>query len=316
MQKDYKTVVVLANLGAPSNLEEVRPFLKNLFGDPDIFHFPFGRIGQDIFSSMIAALRAPKSRRSYGAIGGGSPLHANTLAQAKKLQTSLDDVGDYKVFVAQRYWKPFIADVVQKVEAEHADRIIVVPLYPHYSTTSTLSIITEWKRHWTDDQTTQFVERFYDSPIYIKACVEQLEKKLNLFSAPPHILFSAHSIPMRRIAEGDPYQQELEHNMELIMEALNGDYGYSLCYQSRVGPIKWLGPKVETVMDSLVKKQIKNILIFPISFVSEHLETLYELDIQKKNYALTQGVESYVRAETVQDSDLFISALKELILKQ
>ena len=224
--------------------------------------------------------------------------------------------GDFRIRIAQRYWNPFIADVAEDIRRDGSEKIILLPLYPHYSTTTTLSIVNEWKRVAADLPEPQIVERFYTEPLYIDACVEQIRNALTKFFAPPHILFSAHSIPVQRVVEGDPYEKEIIDNMELIMDQLGRDYSYSLCYQSKVGHIKWLEPKVETEIDRLVAKGIDRILIFPISFVSEHLETLYELDIQKRNYALSHGIHEYHRATTVQDSDLFIRTLAKIILEK
>ncbi|MEE8437068.1 MAG: ferrochelatase, partial [Candidatus Neomarinimicrobiota bacterium] len=195
------------------------------------------------------------------------------------------------------------------------ERIIILPLYPHYSKTTTRSIFNEWNRHWNGRQKLLKIERFYDHPVYIKACVEQIKLELIKLSQPPHLLFSAHSIPESYVNKGDPYQKEIENNMEMIMTELGGNYSYSLCYQSRVGPVKWLGPSFEDEVSRLIEKDKKEILIFPISFVSEHLETLYELDIQKKAWAINKGIKVYARANTVQSSKLFIETLKDLVLK-
>lgn len=313
--KGKRYTIVLANLGAPANLDEVRPFLKNIFNDPDIFNFPFGNIGRKTFSSLIATLRAPKSRKYYAAIGGGSPLHKNTVEQADKLKQSLSSKGDFDVKVAQRYWYPYLSDVATDLRLEGVENIILLPLYPHYSTTTTLSIKKEWRRVAPDLVNTTVIERFYDNEYYIKACTEQIKEKLKKFDEAPHILFSAHSIPVKRVEDGDPYEKEINHNVELIMQNLSKNYSYSLSYQSKVGPIKWLSPSVEKEIDRLVIEGICHLLVFPISFVSEHLETLYELDIQKRDYALKNGIEIYERANTVQTQPDFIKCLKTLVLE-
>lgn len=313
--KGKRYTVVLANLGAPANLDEVRPFLKNIFNDPDIFNFPFGKIGREIFASLMATLRAPKSRKYYAAIGGGSPLHKNTVEQADKLKQSLAREGDFDVKVAQRYWCPYLSDVAADLRLEGIENIILLPLYPHYSTTTTLSIKNEWQRVASDLTNTKVIERFYNNKYYIKACTKQIKEKLKKFDTDPHILFSAHSIPVKRVMDGDPYEKEINHNVELIMQNLGKDYSYSLSYQSKVGPVKWLSPSVEEEVDRLVAEGICHLLVFPISFVSEHLETLYELDIRKKDYALKSGIEIYERANTVQTQPEFIKCLNNLVLE-
>ncbi|PJA51897.1 MAG: ferrochelatase [Candidatus Marinimicrobia bacterium CG_4_9_14_3_um_filter_48_9] len=312
-----KHAVIVANLGAPSNLSEVRPFLKQLFADPDIFNFPFGKLGQAFFSSMIATLRAPKSKKYYAAIGGGSPLHENTVAQALKLEKMLNEKGDFTVFTAQRYWHPFFEEIAAEVRQGNFDDIILVPMYPHYSTTTTLSIVNEWKRVSGDLPEPIVIERFYAEPGYVKACANQIRATLSKFHKPPHILFSAHSIPVSRVKAGDPYEKEINANMELIMDELRRVYNYSLCYQSKVGPVEWLGPEIQDALDGLVKnKGVTNVLVFPIAFVSEHVETLYELDIQTREYAKKIGIKQFERADTVQDLNEFIAVLKKLILER
>jgi ferrochelatase len=314
--KEENCCIILANLGAPSNQKEVYPFLRNLFSDGDIFRFPFGNIGQMLFSWLIATTRAPKSRKYYRAIGGGSPLQANTEAQAKKLQQKVGFLKNHRVYVFQRYWYPFANEVVGAIKNKNFTKIIVIPLYPHYSTTTTRSIINEWKRCAHKLAEPIFVERFYQRSDYIKCCVEQIEKKLSAFNDDPHILFSAHSIPEKRVLEGDPYKGEIEDHMKLIMNALHKDFSYSLCYQSRVGPVKWLEPNVEAEVDRLISEGVDRVMVVPISFVSENLETLFELDIQKKRYALSKGITQYERADTVQDSGSFIEVLYNIVMEQ
>lgn len=311
----HRRAVILASLGAPTHQVEVRPFLKNLFSDPDIFHFPLGALGQKVFSSLFAALRAPKSKKYYAAIGGGSPLHENTLFQAEKLEKLLEPDGDFTVYTAQRYWHPFLAEVAQTMDESDYNEIILLPLYPQYSTTTTLSIINEWKRVASNVPEPTIVERFYQEKGYIEASAKQIEAKLENFSVPPHILFSAHSIPEKRVIQGDPYPKEVMENMELLVDFLGLKGTYSLCFQSKVGPVKWLKPTVEEEIDRLLSIGVRHLLVFPISFVSEHVETLYELDIQKRAYALSRGIEQYERADTVQDRIEFIQVLGKLVVE-
>lgn len=313
--KPGKKGVVLANLGGPTTLEEVRPFLRNLFADPDIFRLPFGKTGQAVFSTLISTFRSPKSRKYYSAIGGGSPIHENTLSQARKLRDVLREEGEFEVFVAQRYWHPFLDEIVPDIRSQGCESIILLPLFPHYSTTTTLSIINEWKRVAGDLPVPRIIMRFYKEEGYLKACVENIEALLDRFPVTPHLLFSAHSIPVSRVVNGDPYEREITENVELIMDRVGRDYPYSLCYQSKVGPIKWLSPSFETAIDSLVEDNVRHVLVIPVSFVSEHVETLYELDIQKRKYAEARGIVQYERAFTVQDSDNFIQTLRDLVLE-
>jgi ferrochelatase len=309
-----KYAVVIANLGAPSKLDDVRPFLKQLFRDPDIFHFPFGKMGQKVFSSLIVMLRAPRSKKYYEAIGG-SPLHTNTLAQAEKLQSFLDKQEGFTVFVAQRYWHPLVSEVVGKIQSGDFQKIILLPLYPQYSTTTTLSFLNEWNRCAHDLSAPIVIEHFYQIDGYLNAIVRQINETLKRFEESPHILFSAHGIPVKLIANGDPYETQIKECVEMVMDRMGEAYHYSIGYQSKVGPVEWLSPSVESVLDSLVAQGIRHVLVYPISFVSENVETLYELDIQVKQYALEKGVHQYERARTVQDDDEFILSLKDLILE-
>ncbi len=310
-----KYAVVIANLGAPSKLADVRPFLKQLFRDPDIFHFPFGKPGQKFFSSLIATLRAPRSKKYYAAIGNGSPLHANTLAQAEKLQHFLDEHKGFEVFVAQRYWHPFVSEVVEEIRNRDFQKIILLPLYPQYSTTTTLSFLNEWKRCADGLPDPIVIEQFYHLDGYLNAVVREINDTLKRFEETPHILFSAHSIPVKLIANGDPYEIQIRECVEMIMDRLGETHHYSICYQSKVGPVEWLSPSIEGALDSLVARGIRHVLVCPISFVSENVETLYELDKRVKQYALDKGVHQYERARTVRDDDEFIRSLKNLILE-
>ena len=190
-----KTAVVLVNLGGPDKLENVQPFLFNLFSDPDIFKLPFGEKGQEIFAGLISKYRAPKSARLYEQIGGKSPLHPNTLEQAAALQKKLREVDNYQVHVAQRYWHPLIPEVIEKLSHESFDKIVLLPLFPQYSNTTTLSVINEWVRFGEKLIPPIIIQRFHQHPKYIQACKERIIEKLDQASGKPHLLFSAHSIP-------------------------------------------------------------------------------------------------------------------------
>ncbi len=308
-----RTAVILANLGAPGNLDEVKPFLKQLFSDPDIFHFPFGKPGQAFFSSMIATLRAPKSKKFYQAIGGGSPLAANTNAQAEALKDRFKDQPEIKVFTAQRYWHPFIAEIADEIRADGFERIILLPLFPHYSSTTTLSIFNEWSRHGADLPEPLLIERFYLIPEYNQACADRILESLPGFESTPHILFSAHSIPASRVKAGDTYVDEIRENTQQIMAKLPSELKHSLAFQSKVGPVKWVGPPLQNELERLINAGVEQVLVYPISFVSEHLETLFELDIEFAELAHKLGFKRFVRASTVQTSEKFIDVLENLV---
>ena len=309
-----KTAVVLVNLGGPDKLDNVEPFLFNLFSDPDIFKLPFGEKGQELFAGLISKYRAPKSAILYEEIGGSSPLHLNTLDQAAALQKKLREVDDFQVHVAQRYWHPLIPEVIEKLSHETFDKIVLLPLFPQYSNTTTLSVINEWVRHGEGLIAPIIIQRFHQHPKYIEACRERIKEKLDQVSGKPHLLFSAHSIPQSRVKQGDPYQDEIKETVGLILEDFHG-YGHSLCYQSKVGPTKWLEPNIKDELKELRNRGIKNLLVFPVAFVSEHLETLHELDIKYRKVAEELGFNQFIRVNTVQTHPLFIDCLKELVLE-
>ena len=309
-----KAAVVLVNLGGPDKLENVQPFLFNLFSDPDIFKLPFGEKGQELFAGLISKYRAPKSAILYEEIGGSSPLHPNTLDQAAALQKKLREVDDFQVHVAQRYWHPLIPEVIEKLSHESFDKIVLLPLFPQYSNTTTLSVINEWVRHGEKLIAPIIIQRFHQHPKYIEACKGRIIEKLDQASGKPYLLFSAHSIPQSRIKQGDPYQAEIEETVELILEEFHG-YGHSLCYQSKVGLTKWLEPNIKDKLKELKNRGIKNLLVCPVGFVSEHLETLHELDIKYRKVAEDLGFNQFIRGDTVQAHPLFIDCLKELVLE-
>lgn len=304
--------VILANLGAPRNLNDVRPYLKNLFMDPDIFSFPFGRTGQRFFSSVISTFRAPKSSKNYALIGG-SPLQQQTEAQAKKLEQILKNYGDYRVFVAQRYWHPLFGETGEAVWKSSPREVFLLPLYPQYSTTTTQSIVNEWRRQENLPEP-RIIWRFYEQEAYLNAVERKIREPLKSFDSQPLILFTAHSIPVGRIKDGDTYQSEIEHLVSLLKQRLGEMFEYRLAYQSKVGPVKWLGPSVEETLRELAFQKKHHLLIVPLSFVSENLETLYELDIEYKELAISLGISQYERAETVQDDDEFIHMLATMII--
>ncbi|WP_425478076.1 ferrochelatase [Aquifex aeolicus] len=304
-----KKGVILINLGGPDSLEAVEPFLYNLFSDPDIFSLPF----QKVLAKIIAKLRAKKTRHYYELMGGKSPQYEQTLEQAKALQERLGE--DYKVVVGMRYWKPYIKDALSELLKEGINEVILLPLYPQYSKTTTGSAFNEFERSKkalkADHIKVKKIEHFYDHPLYIKAWAEQIKQSVEK-PEEYHFLFSAHSLPKKLIEEGDPYQEQTEKTVKLIMENFP-EVEYTLAYQSKVGFGKWLEPSTDEVIRNLIKKEVKKLLVIPISFVSEHSETLYELDKQYRELAQELGYEEFVRVPTLRTNPYFISALEDLV---
>lgn len=310
-----KTAVVLFNLGGPDSLEAVQPFLFNLFNDKAIIRLP--QPFRYLLAKFISITRTKKAIEIYKHMGGKSPLLENTLAQAKALEESLKhENADYKVFVAMRYWHPFTAAVATQVKEYKPDEIILLPLYPHYSTTTTQSSFKEWYRVAKGiNVPSQEIESYPLDDLYINAHVETLlpvYKEAEKYGA-PRILFSAHSLPQKVIDAGDPYQEQTIQTAKAIIETFKADIDYQVCYQSRVGRLKWLEPTTEAEIKRAAADKVP-VVVVPISFVSEHSETLVELDIDYKNLAENLGVPFYGRVPTLSCHPLFIQALKKKVL--
>ena len=213
--------VVLFQLGGPDTLEAIEPFLFNLFCDPDIIDFPFARIGRKPLAKLISSTRARKVQHHYATIGGASPIRRFTEQQARALQLKLAECGlDAHCFVAMRYWHPFTAEAVAQLRAAQCDEVVLLPLYPHYSSTTTGSSLNEWGRHFREGIPTHHVETFYRHDLYLQALVEKIDETLVRFvdRERPEIVFSAHSVPVAVIQKGDPYQRQIEETVELVMQ--------------------------------------------------------------------------------------------------
>jgi len=312
-----KTGVALFNLGGPNSLEAVEPFLANLFNDKDIFHLPF----QKYLSKYIAKKRAPKIIKEYELIGGSSPLNCWTELQASMLQNKLAELSfNAKVFIAMRYWSPLTNETVKDMEAEQFDEIILLPLYPHYSISTTGSSYNEWKRHYKGDiNKIRFIESYFDNEIYASAINQRIDEALLKFPenerADVRLLFSAHGTPVSYVKKGDPYSWQIKKTINLVMKQRNYSHKFDECFQSKVGPVKWLEPSTSAKIEELAAGGVKNLLVIPISFVSDHLETLYELDIEYRHNAEKAGIKNYVVMHGLNDSPIFTDALADVIIK-
>lgn len=313
-----KTAVVLFNLGGPDSLGSVQPFLFNLFCDPDIFKIP---LGQRLFARIVSRQRAPKVEARYRHIGGHSPINAWTERQRGMLEASLrGDVEGVSVHTAMRYWHPLIRKVAGELSAHPYERIVLLPLYPQYSITTTGSAFNEWERCYSGD--TAVVTRissYHEHPGYIAAINERIDETLGRFpetvQAEVRILFSAHGIPERLVKKGDPYSDQIHKTVSAVMAARHFSHRYNLCFQSRVGPVKWLSPSTEETIRFLAADRNKHLLVVPISFVSDHIETLYELDVEYRQVAEAAGIENYHVMTGLNDSQLFVDALKGIAMK-
>lgn len=311
-----KTAVVLMNLGGPDSLEAIEPFLYNLFQDPDIFKIPFG---QKLFTKLISSRRAPKVAEKYKLIGGKSPINEWTEKQRSMLELNLREVNkNIDVHTAMRYWHPLTKEVAGKIVRADYDKIILLPLYPHYSITTTGSSFNEWKRVYEGDENKlEHICTYYDNPKYVKALNERLDQTLERFPEKAkddvQIVFSAHGTPVSLVKKGDPYSDHIKTTVEEVMKARNYSHKHHLCFQSRVGPVKWLQPYTDEMIEQLAEEGKKHLLIVPISFVSDHIETSFELDIEYREVADEAGIENYIVMYGLNDSETFIEALTDLV---
>jgi len=305
-----KVAIILFNLGGPDSLESVQPFLRNLFGDPAILRLPSVLRGP--LASLLARHRAPKARAIYAKIGGSSPILGQTEAQARALEEALGREHEWRGYVCMRYWHPMTASVVRSVERFAPDRIVLLPLYPQFSTTTTASSFQAWNDAATFKVPTKSIESYPTEPGFIDASVELVKQGLVEAGAGlKRVLFSAHGLPERIVKAGDPYQAQVEQTARAIAQRIDG-VDWSVCYQSRVGPLKWIGPSTDAEIARAGADKVR-VVLYPLSFVSEHSETLVELDIDYRHLAKEAGVPVYVRVPTVGTHPLFIGGLARLV---
>jgi len=310
--------VVLFQLGGPDTLEAIEPFLFNLFCDKDIIDFPFARIGRKPLAKLISTTRARKVQHHYSVIGGGSPIRRFTEMQARALQRTLRQSGlDAHCFVAMRYWHPFTSEAVQQVLTADCDEIVLLPLYPQYSSTTTGSSLNEWHRRFTAEIPVHCVEPFYRHSLYLDGLIEKVDEALVRFADPdvPELVFSAHSVPAAVIERGDPYQRQIEETVELVMQRGGWPNRHRLCYQSKVGASKWLQPSLHRTLRDLAAENVREVCVVPISFVSDHVETLGEIDHEARNEAASLGIAKFAMTAGLNDSPTFIAALADLVAR-
>jgi len=326
-KKKVKTMgrvgVLLLNLGGPDKIEDVRPFLFNLFSDPEIIRLPFPWL-QKPLAWFISTLRAKKSQENYLEIGGGSPLRRITEEQGTALQANLEKMGkDVKIYIGMRYWHPFTEEAIAQIKQDQIRKLVILPLYPHFSISTSGSSFRVLEEMWKQDPALRLIDytlipSWYDYPGYVKAMAYLMIKELNKCENPDNvqIFFSAHGVPKSYVEEaGDPYQQEIEACTRAIMTELNRPNPHVLAYQSRVGPVEWLQPYTEDALNSLGAKGVKDILVVPISFVSEHIETLQEIDIEYKEIAHEAGIKNFYRVPALNTEPIFIEALSNLVIE-
>jgi protoporphyrin/coproporphyrin ferrochelatase len=308
--------VVLFQLGGPDTLEAIEPFLFNLFCDPDIIDFPGARLGRKPLAKLISSTRARKVQHHYAVIGGGSPIRRFTEQQARCLQLKLADRGlDARCFVAMRYWHPFTSEAIQQLRAADCKEVVLLPLYPQYSSTTTGSSLNEWRRLFQDELPVHYVEPFYRHRLYLEALTEKINEALARFATPQRadLVFSAHSVPVAVIENGDPYQQQIEETVELLMQVGGWANRHHVCYQSKIGASKWLQPSLRNTLRDLAASGSREVCVVPISFVSDHVETLGEIDHEAREEAYKLGITQFAMTEGLNNSPAFIAALAELV---
>lgn len=300
-----RKAVVLMSMGGPDSLDAVYPFLRNLFDDPHIIPAPWPI--RKILSWHIARKRTPFAQENYRVLGGKSPLLEQSLAQASELQNFFNK-NETKIFVCMRYWHPFSKDVAKEVEKFNPDEVILLPLYPQYSTATTLSCFEDWEKNCKIKN--RKICCYPTEPGFI-AAISRLLKNGLLDKEKPVVLFSAHGLPVSMVKAGDPYQFQIEQTVAAVIKEFP-NLNYRICYQSRVGPKEWLKPYTD---EEIIKesKAGNDVIIVPVAFISEHSETLYELDIEYGNLAKENNAKSYTRVRTVEISPEFIEGLSKLI---
>lgn len=311
-----KTAVVLFSLGGPDKPDSIEPFLKNFFMDPAIIRAPF--FVRWMVSRWIAFTRSRGAARvSYGHLGGRSPLLDNTRAQAGALQQKLGS--DFCVYVCMRYWHPMASEMVRAVKADNPAQVILIGLYPQFSTTTTASAFAAWEAAAQEEglnAPTRKICCWPEDPGFIAASTQLVREALSACREKtgrfPRLLFSAHGLPEKIVAAGDPYQWQCERTARAIVAALGGYEDWVLCYQSRVGPLTWIGPSTD---DEIVRagQDGVSVVLYPLAFVSEHVETLVELDIEYRHLAESCGVPAYERVPTVSTTSAFIDGLADLV---
>ena len=316
MPAPQKIAVVLFQLGGPDRPAAVEPFLYNLFCDPEIINFMGAGIARKPLAKLIASRRAQVVREHYDAIGGGSPIVELTNQQARALGEALRPELDAKIVVAMRYWHPLTEDAIAELQRAQFEKLILLPLYPHYSFATTGSSLKEWQRLYRGNGLPmRVVNDFHDHPLYVAALVERVNEALAVLqnAGEVHLIFSAHGLPLSLIEKGDPYAKQIEQTVALVRREGNWPNSSTLCYQSRVGRQKWLEPSLTATLESLAGRGIRRVLVVPISFVTEHIETLHEINIEAREYAESLGVREFCMMPALNDSPKFIEALADLV---
>ncbi len=304
--------VMLLNIGGPQSEAEIHDYLYRLFSDP--FIVPLPGFFRRRFARIATRLRQKKTAARYAAIGGKSPLNDETAVQAKKLE----EVLQFPVVFAMRYTEPFVYSAQRDLEDRHVNRLIVLPLYPQYCNATTMSALEDFLEHRGNEITYRFIEQHFNFAGYTDTMSHLLSETLRKLddNLVTRVLFVAHSIPMRLVRDGDPYVEQIKSTVAAITQQKSIPYSYSLAFQSSLGPIKWQGPTLNQVLQQFRQEQVEQVVVHPLSFVAENLETLYDLDIQFKELCLNAGIKKYFRVPAPSSHPMYINALATLVKEE
>lgn len=312
-----KKAVLFLNFGGPVNTEEVEDFLYQLFSDTDGIKIGIPAVMQKLVAKIISRKRTPSVQEKYNEIGGGSPLVAMTQSILDRLDSEFDD---YSFYVGMRYTSPTIEDAVLQLKRDKIEDVLVIPLYPHYSIATSETSFLELKRAIdfldADNISFRLLYQWYDFKPYIKALAERINIGLQKYYSSgtvPTLIFSAHSVPKSYIDEGDPYQKQIQKTVGLLLTELQWSGDWKLCYQSQVGPVPWLGPSMEETLELYSNLNESNLLVIPMSFVGDHIETLHEVDIEFAELAEQLGIQNFHRSPSLNTEESFIQCLIELV---
>ncbi len=319
-----KVGVVLFQLGGPDSLDTVEPFLYNLFCDPDIIDLPMAFLFRKPLARWISSRRAPKVQEFYKKIGKKSPILKLTLRQARALEVVLNKHVQARTYVCMRYWHPMTDAVLDALYRDGISEVVLLPLYPHFSKTTTGSSLNEWNRtlaaRGSNSLHTKLVEEYCDHPLYVQAIVQNINIALKRVPredrSKVHLVFSAHGTPVKLVRDGDPYQQHILRTYEAVVKEGRFGLAHHLCYQSKVGPQKWLEPSLDGMIEHLAAERVSHVIVIPIAFVSDHSETLWEINLETKEESKTLRIRYFDMSPALNTNPLFIKALADVVLKQ
>ena len=323
-ERETPVGIVLLQLGGPDALESVQPFLYNLFCDPDIIDLPLAFLFRKPLARFISSRRAPKVGQYYKRIGGRSPILKLTIRQAKALERELAGKMRAKVVIGMRYWHPLTESAFEELRREGIQRVVLLPLYPQYSRTTTGSSVNEWnrlcKRYGADHQKIDLIEEYCEHPLYVASLIRNI--RIALRRVPErdrgkvHLVFSAHGTPVSLVERGDPYQAHIIRTYKAVVNEGRFGLEHHLCYQSKVGPQEWLKPSLTETMERLASEKVSHVLVVPVAFVSDHSETLWEINIETRQEARRLGIAYFDMSPALNTNPLFIQALADIVLRK